>query len=463
MPFSSLNLAAPILRALAERGYQAATPVQAEAIPAILRGGDVLLSAPTGSGKTAAFVLPVLQALGEEPPSKPRRLRALILAPTRELVVQIQSAITGYGKYLPVPPKTVAVFGGVSANPQMMALRGGADIVVATPGRLLDLVEQNALRLSSLATLILDEADRLLALGFADELERVLALLPAGRQNVLCSATFPPGVSSLAGRILRDPVHIRITEDPGPEGPAIEQRVIEVDVARRTPLLRRLIEDHKWEQTLVFVATKYGADHVAGKLLRAGITAAALHGELSQSARTQNLADFKAKKTAVLVATDVAARGLDIVQLPCVVNYDLPRSPVDYTHRIGRTGRAGEPGVAISFVTADSAAHFRLIEKKHQLRLTRERIPGFEPVEVASAAPLVDPEIAATGGVKGHRKSKKDKLREAAALLAAGQEKPEDKGLGAKEADAVRPLEDPQARPRPPARRALPPRRRRRP
>jgi superfamily II DNA/RNA helicase len=417
MPFSSLDLAPPLVRALTELGYRAATPVQAEAIPAILRGGDVLISAPTGSGKTAAFVLPVLQSLADEPPQHPRQVRALILAPTRELAAQIGESVDQYGKYWPHLRKTVVLFGGVSANPQMMALRGGADVVVATPGRLLDLIEQNALRLSSVKTLVLDEADRLLDLGFAQELDRVLALLPANRQNLLCSATFPPSVEALAARILRDPTRIEPAPGPDPAGPAIEQRAIEVDAARRTPLLRALLDQHRWERVLVFVATKYAADHVAAKLVKAGIRAAPFHGELGQSTRTQNLADLKDRKISVLVATDVAARGIDIVQLPCVVNYDLPRSAVDYIHRIGRTGRAGEAGLAISFLTAENTAHFRLIERRHQLRVARERVAGFEPVEVAPP-PLVDPAVAATGGIKGHRKSKKDKLREAARLAA---------------------------------------------
>jgi superfamily II DNA/RNA helicase len=298
--------------------------------------------------------------------------------------------------------------GGVSINPQLMALRGGADIVVATPGRLLDLVEHNALRLSDVELLVLDEADRLLSLGFAVELARILALLPR-RQSLLFSATFPPSVRALAEGVLEDPFHVDV--DPGATlaEAAIEQRAIEVDTPKRTLLLRHLLKQHSWSQVLVFVASRHSAEHVSDKLQRAGIAAAALHGDLGQGARTLALADFKAKRVQVLVATDVAARGIDVVQLPAVVNYDLPRSPVDYLHRVGRTGRAGETGTAVTFVTADTAAHFRLIEKRHHLHLDRERIAGFEPTEVA--APVRDPH----GGVKGARKSKKDKLREAAA------------------------------------------------
>jgi superfamily II DNA/RNA helicase len=294
----------------------------------------------------------------------------------------------------------------------MMALRGGADVIVATPGRLLDLVEKNALRLSSVEILVVDEADRLLALGFEDELARVLSLLPARRQSVLVSATFPPAVQTLAGRLLRDPTRINLDAGAIPPAKTILQRAIEVDVGKRTMLLRHLLGSEAWDQVLVFVASRHGADHVAAKLARAGIAVAALHGELSQGARTQALAHFKAKRVQVLVATDVAARGLDIAQLPAVVNYDLPRSPVDYLHRIGRTGRAGEAGVAISFVSADTDAHFRLIERRHRLAIARERVAGFEPVDVASASGAARD---ANGGVKGKRKSKKDKLREAAA------------------------------------------------
>jgi superfamily II DNA/RNA helicase len=409
MTFSSLGLSEALARAMTDLDCAEPTPVQRATIPAVLRGGDVWASAPTGSGKTAAFVLPVLHALSTRPGGSPRRTRALIVVPTRELAAQIAKAIEQFGRHLPGRLKTCLAVGGVSLNPQMMALRGGADLVVATPGRALDLVEQNALRLSTVETLVLDEADQLFSLGFADELTRLLALLPARRQNLLFSATFPPAVRTLAEQLLHEPTRVDIQAGATPAPDLIVQRAIEVDAGRRTMLLRHLLETHGWSHVLTFVASRYGADHVALKLNRAGITAAALHGELSQGARTQALADFKAKRVKVLVATDVAARGIDIVQLPAVVNYDLPRSPVDYLHRIGRTGRAGEPGMAISFVSADTQAHFRLIERRHGLALTRERLAGFEPVDVPT------PPLDQNGGVKGKRKSKKDKLREAAA------------------------------------------------
>jgi superfamily II DNA/RNA helicase len=297
----------------------------------------------------------------------------------------------------------------------MMALRGGADIVVATPGRLLDLIDHNALKISRVSMLVLDEADRLLDLGFSEELNRILDLLPKQRQNLFFSATFPPAVQKLADGILHQPSRIEVLSEPSSK-PDIVQRAIAVDVPRRTMLLKHLIQQHKWRGVMVFVATKYAADHVADKLNRNGIHAASFHGELSQGARTQTLTDFRSGYLQVLVATDVAARGIDIARLPAVVNYDLPRSAVDYTHRIGRTGRAGESGVAISFVTAESEPHFRLIEKRQDQRVPRETIPGFEPTE--TAAPVSAVTDVENGGIKGKRKSKKDKLREAAAATA---------------------------------------------
>jgi ATP-dependent RNA helicase RhlE len=416
MLFSSLGLSEPLLRALAGRDHHVPTPVQQMAIPAILRGEDVRVAAQTGSGKTAAFALPLLQIMSESPRERGRFVRALILVPTRELAIQVGETIQEYGRYLPRSLKSLVVHGGVSINPQMMALGGGADILVATPGRLLDLLGRNALSLARTGVLVLDEADRLLEEGFGDELRRILAMLPERRQGMLFSATFPPEVEGLVNGVLRDPVRIDVpVETAAP--PDITQRVIEVDAPCRTQLLRHLVEQNSWQGVLVFVATKYATEHVAEKLRRAGIAATALHGELSQGARSRALADFKAGAIRVLLATDLAARGIDIVRLPVVVNYDLPRSAVDYTHRIGRTGRAGEPGLAISFVSAATHAHFLLIEKRHGLNLPREQVAGFEPVELEAATAL-------TGGIKGRRKSKKDRLREAAAAAAATAKKP---------------------------------------
>ena len=381
MTFSELGLSPELLQAIARTNYVVPTPIQAAAIPAILRSQDVRACAQTGSGKTAAFVLPMLQRVMHQMPSGDRHVSGLVLVPTRELAVQVGESFRAFSRYLR-PIKVLTVFGGVSINPQMMALRGGAAIVVATPGRLLDLAEHNAIRLSAVSTLVLDEADRLLEEGFADELTRVLARLPERRQNLLFSATFPPAVQSLAERLLRDPVRIDV-EATADNAPDIQQRSIAVDPERRTQLLHHLIQHHGWERTLVFVATKYGTEHLALKLRRLDIAAAALHGELSQGARTAALADFKAGRLKVLVATDVAARGIDITGLPAVVNYDLPRSTHDYPHRIGRTGRAGASGVAVSFVSAATEGHFRLIEKRLHCRLKREHVPGFEPKERA--------------------------------------------------------------------------------
>jgi superfamily II DNA/RNA helicase len=418
VPFSSFNLAEPLQRAVAGKAYLTPTPIQTAAIPAILRGGDVWASAPTGSGKTAAYVLPLLHRLAIEPPASlpARAVRALILVPTRELAAQVGEAVRRYGRYLPERRKTLVVYGGVSINPQMMALRGGADVLVATPGRLLDLADHHALTLSDVSTVILDEADRLLALGFSAELSRIVALLPERRQSLLFSATFPPEVETLAGAFLRDPVRLEVGTEPA-DAPEIQARAIEVDAPRRTQLLRHLIGTEGWSHVLVFVATKYATEHVADKLRRAGLAATALHGDLSQGARTQALSDFKAGRERVLIATDVAARGLDIVGLPAVVNFDLPRSPADYVHRIGRTGRAGKTGVAVSFVSAETHAHFRLIERRNGLTVPREQVPGFEPSVVEPPAAFTAAS-AGTGGVKGRRKSKKDRRREAEAAVA---------------------------------------------
>ena len=433
MPFSQLGLCPELLQAVAEAKYTIPTPVQAAAIPPILSGQDVQACAQTGSGKTAAFALPMLQQLersGRNPEKRQRRdegrllsraavtdrsaaeeiprsangatrgdrrVSGLVLVPTRELAMQVGEAFRSLGRYLPQPIKVLTVFGGVSINPQMMALRGGADIVVATPGRLLDLADHNAVRLSDVSTLVLDEADRLLDEGFADELTRVLALLPDRRQNLLFSATFPPDVLSLAELLLRNPVRVDVATVAATQ-PDIQQRSIAVDPQRRTQLLRHLIQRHGWERTLVFVATKYATEHIATKLQRLGFAACALNGDLSQGARTKALADFKAGRVRVLIATDVAARGIDVVDLAAVVNFDLPRSTADYVHRIGRTGRAGASGVAVSFVSAATEAHFRLIEKRNRFRLERERVGGFEP---ARQEPRTDAERTPWPGKRG--------------------------------------------------------------
>ncbi|WBS01295.1 DEAD/DEAH box helicase [Pseudoduganella sp. SL102] len=413
MSFASLGLAPALLDAVAAIGYDTPTAIQSAAIPAALKGRDVLGAAQTGSGKTAAFALPMLHALLARQGTR-RGVHGLVLVPTRELAAQVGDAIRALVQHLPSTIKVSIAFGGVSINPQMMALRGGTDIIVATPGRLLDLARHNAVKLDGVATLVLDEADKLLDMGFADEIAEILALLPAKRQNLFFSATFPSAVQSLATSLLHDPERAQVDNAAAHE-PDIAQRAIEVDAPRRLQLLRHLVREHGWRQVLVFVATKYASEHVADKLRRNGIAAETFHGDFSQGARSEVLADFKAGRMTVLVATDVAARGIDIAQLPVVVNYDLPRAAADYTHRIGRTGRAGASGTAVSFITPDAEAHFRLIEKRQGKRVPRERIAGFEPSEEAVAAAATSLAGDPNGGVKGKRKSKKDKLREAAA------------------------------------------------
>ena len=411
MAFDSLGLTPELLRAVGDMGLYAPTPIQAEAIPAVLKPADVWATAPTGSGKTLAFALPLVQQhlLAPRQTNFRRPVRTLVLVPTRELAVQVGEVFIQLG--YPLRLKVAVVYGGVSINPQMMGLRGGADIVVATPGRLLDLVDHNALHLPDVQHLVLDEADRLLDLGFADELQRVLALLPARRQTLLFSATYGDEVQALAQALLREPVRITV-EAVAAQAPDIRQRAIAVDEKQRTALLRHLIAQHGWQRVLVFVATRYACEHVASKLYKAGIYATAFHGEMGQGARQTVLNEFKAGRWDVVVTTDLASRGIDIAQLPVVVNYDLPRSATDYTHRIGRTGRAGATGEAVSFVTAQAQAHWALIRKREKLALELDVVPGFEPQDEPSApSPMND----GTGGIKGKRPSKKDKLRAAQA------------------------------------------------
>ena len=410
MNFADLGLAPALLSALADQGLASPTPVQAEAIPAVLLGRDVLAQAQTGSGKTLAYALPLLQRLmavapAREDAPRQRPTQVLVLVSTRELATQVSDVLRDLARSLVQSIKVGTLFGGVSINPQLMGLRSGADVVVATPGRLLDVVNHNALHLGQLQQLVLDEADRLLDLGFADELQRLMALLPAQRQTLLFSATFDPAVQGLAEALLREPVRISIAPTEA-HTPNITQRAIAVDDKKRTALLRHLISEHPQQRMLVFVATRYACEHVANKLYLAGIFATAFHGEMSQGARQTVLDEFKAGRWDVVVTTDLASRGIDIALLPIVVNYDLPRSATDHTHRIGRTARAGASGLAVSFVTAESQAHWRLICKREQLELPLEVLPGFEPTDTP-------PPPQGNGGVKGKRLSKKDKLRAA--------------------------------------------------
>ena len=415
MSFNDLGLSPELLRALKPKTYPAPTPVQQEFIPAALTGQDIWVTAPTGSGKTVAYALPLIEKLTRSNPSQSiqegrnqRALQSLVLVPTRELAIQVGQTFMSLSAHLGKLCKVTVVFGGVSINPQMMGLRGGADILIATPGRLLDLLDHNALKLSQVQTLVLDEADKLLELGFQDELGKILAKLPHKRQNLFLSATRPNSIESLAQSLLHNPLEIHI-EGTTLQPAVIAQRAIYTDTPQRTQLLKHLIKTDHLKQLLVFVATQHSSEIVAAKLRVAGIAAEPFHGQLSQGKRQQVLADFKAHRVKVVLATDLAARGLDIEKLPAVVNYDLPRSAVDYTHRIGRTGRAGEAGLAISFVCPETLHHWNLIEKRHNVKLALETIQGFE------ATQAVPEQGSANGGIKGKRPSKKDKLRQMAA------------------------------------------------
>ena len=417
MSFTSLGLIEPLLRAVSESGYHEPSPIQTQSIPVILRGSDILASAQTGTGKTASFVLPILQKLHNQPRAKGNHTKVLILTPTRELAAQVHDSIRQYGQHLPL--RSTVVFGGVKINPQMMKLRGGVEILVATPGRLLDLHQQRAIQFNEVKTLILDEADRMLDMGFIHDIKRIISLLPRHRQSLLFSATFSDAIRTLAKGLLDKPVEIDVSPR-NTTAIAVQQTVHPVDKSQKAALLSHLIHKNKWGQTLVFTKTKHGANKLVKQLEEEHIYAAAIHGNKSQSQRTKALAEFKSGELHILVATDIAARGIDIDQLPCVVNFDLPQVAEDYVHRIGRTGRAGASGEAVSFVTAASLAHWQLIQKRAQVQLPLEVLEGFEPTEVpAPASPLND----GTGGIKGKRPSKKDKLR-AAAAAQVPQQKP---------------------------------------
>lgn len=436
MSFASLELPDFLLRSLETLGYAEPTPIQSAAIPVVLSGQDLLAAAQTGSGKTAAFALPIVQRISAlaERGQKPRNL---ILVPTLELAIQVGAAIERYAQGAPRPARVLVAFGGVGYDAQMKAAYAGVDVVVATPGRLIDLAERRSVELDEVELLVLDEADRLLALGFADELNTILELLPKQRQNLLFSATFPQHVNALADALLKDPQKIKLEAASQPVE-SIAQRAIEVDGNKRTALLRHLLEAEGWERVLVFVGSKRRADNVTVKLAKNGIKAIALHGDMSQDQRSRALQRFKDRKVRVLMATDVAARGIDIAGLPCVVNYDLPRAAADYVHRIGRTGRAGGHGVAVSFITDDMDAHFRLIEKKNGISpLERERFEGLEPENW-------NPENPSKGQapVKGKRPNKKDRARRA---------------VGARPGKSSRPAEtSPSIPPRPPIRESEP-------
>ena len=377
MTFSTLGLSAPILKGVAGQGYETPSPIQARVIPSVIEGRDVMAAAQTGTGKTLVFTLPVLERLLKRAPVRANQVRALVLVPTRELAVQIGESVATFGRHLHL--RSTVVFGGVKINPQMMKLRGGVDVLVATPGRLLDLHSKNAVKFDWLEVLVLDEADRMLNMGFIHDIRKIIALLPNQRQTLMFSATFPDEIRDLARGLLHNPVEISVAP-PNSVVKTIEQWVYPVDQKKKPALLTKLILDNQWEQVLVFSKTKNGADRLVRHLEKEGIDAVAIHGDKSQGARTKALENFKNGMVRILVATDIAARGLDIYQLPQVVNFDLPHVKEDYVHRMGRTGRAGAAGEAISLVCADEFQQLADIERLIKRVLTRKISDGFEPV-----------------------------------------------------------------------------------
>ena len=389
MSFESLGLTAALCRTVSDKGYTTPTPIQAAAIPAVLEGRDLMAAAQTGTGKTAGFTLPMLQRLQASAPTGGRRkVRALVLTPTRELCLQVMDSVRTYGKGMPL--KSTAIFGGVSINPQISSLRQGVDIVVATPGRLLDHVNQRTIDLSQVEILVLDEADRMLDMGFIRDIKKIIALLPRARQNLLFSATFSDEIRALANSLLHNPQSVEVAaRNTAVE--AITQVVHPVDKSRKQELLSWLIGDGNWKQVLVFTRTKHGADRLARQLVQDGLRADAIHGNKSQAARTRALADFKCGKVRVLVATDVASRGLDIDQLPHVVNFELPTVPEDYVHRIGRTGRAGREGVAVSLVCVDEQKLLRDIERVLRREIPKVEVAGYEVDRSIRPEPLFKP------------------------------------------------------------------------
>ncbi len=389
MLFTELGLKAEILRAVSEQGYDTPTPIQQQAIPAVMTGHDLMATAQTGTGKTAGFTLPILHRLASGPNTRTsKRPRVLVLVPTRELAIQVEESVRTYGKHLPI--NSLAVFGGVGINPQIASLRRGVDILVATPGRLLDHVQQRTADLGAIEILVLDEADRMLDMGFIRDIRKIIALLPKQRQNLMFSATFSPDIRELAGGLLHQPVSV----DVAPRNTAaatVSQRVIETNREQKKDLLLHLFATRGLHQVLIFTRTKHGADALSRHLDKAGIKSAALHGNKSQGARTRALGEFKDGKLVALVATDIAARGIDIDSLPFVINYEIPNIAEDYVHRIGRTGRAGLEGEALSLVSHDERAFMRDIEKLIKRTLEHEVIAGFEPSAHAAPRPVQPP------------------------------------------------------------------------
>ena len=407
MPFNTLNLSSPIQKALQENNYTIPTPIQEKVIPLVLEKHDVMAKAQTGSGKSASFVLPVLELWSQNIPEGKAKIKVLVLTPTRELTLQVAEYFTTFGKYLARKPKVVSVIGGESIGDQLYAIQKGCDILVATSGRFLDVLSKKQMNLSHIEFLVLDEADKMLNLGFAEELDLILEAIPLQRQNLLFSATYPQKMLDIAAKITKSPVDVSV-EGETETVEKIVQRVIEVNPENRGPLLRALMKKEKWKSVLVFMANKRATDNIAEKFRKRGYLAESFHGDLTQEDRNHTLKEFKNKKVQILFATDLVSRGLDIDDISCVVNYDLPRSPADYIHRIGRTGRAGKSGLALTFIGHDEQAHFKLIEKRSGIKLEREQIEGFE---LQGEAPK---KLKGPAPVKGKKKSKKDKLREQA-------------------------------------------------
>ncbi len=411
MPFSKLGLSQKLELAVTKSGFTTPTPIQEKVIPLVLDAQDIMARAQTGSGKSASFVLPVLELLSRKPYEGKAKIKVLVLTPTRELTLQIAEAFNTFGAFLDKKPKVVGVIGGEGIGDQLFEIQKGCDILVATSGRFLDILSKKQMNLSHLEFFVLDEADKMLDLGFAEELELILEAIPQKRQNLLFSATYPQKMRSIASRITQSAIEVSI-EDEEPTVQNITQRAIEVNHENRGPLLRHLLNTNKWELVLVFMSSKRAAENIAQKFKKHGFKAESFHGDLEQEDRNYTIDAFKAKKLNLLFATDLVARGLDIENIDCVINFDLPRSPADYIHRIGRTARAGKSGTAISFIGLEDAEHFNLIEKRSNIKLQREQIEGF----------LLSGEVIKTekgpAPIKGKGKSKKDKLREKAALEA---------------------------------------------
>lgn len=407
MLFSSLQLSQQILKALNKNAFEQATPIQEKVIPLILDSKDIMAKAQTGTGKSASFILPILQLLSEKKEKddyKKARIRVLVLTPTRELTLQLTEAFKSFSEFLSKPVKTVSLIGGSSLGDQIYEIQQGCDILVATSGRFIDVLSKKQMNLDNIEYFVLDEADKMLDLGFAEELESILDVIPAQRQNLLFSATYPDKMLQIAKRITSNPIEVTIEETPIVE--SIKQRVIQVNQENRSPLLRHLIKSEKLDQVLVFMSNKRATDNIAMKFKKHGFNAQSFHGDLDQDERNATLDEFKRKNIQILFTTDLVSRGLDIKDISCVINFDLPRSPTDYIHRIGRTGRAGKSGLAISFIDHESEAHFKLIEKRADIKLLREQIEGFKLQGEALK------KEKGPAPVKGKKKSKKDKLRE---------------------------------------------------